>query len=145
MTIEAAGAFESGSVVSRERLAGVKENREKVDPVECQLDLLHHLATKGRFRAMKARSVDENQLRAGAIHDALNPIAGGLGASRDNGDFAADELIDQRGFAGIGTAEKRDEAGSEAHMLLTSYNGSINTEVTQEQSSQSERIDGRRK
>ena len=134
MTFEAAGAVESSSVVGGERLSGVKKYGEKVDTVESQLDLLHHLATEGRFGAMKARSVDENDLRAGSIDDALNPIAGGLGARRDDGDFAANQLVDQGGLARVWAAQKCDEAGFEAHMLLTSYNGSFNTEVTEEQS-----------
>jgi len=62
-----------------------------------------------------AGCVDQDDLGVFAIEDALNAIAGGLGFGRDDGDFLADEGVDERGFARVGAAYDCDETGLERH------------------------------
>jgi hypothetical protein len=64
-----------------------------------------------------ARRIDQNDLRVFAIEDALNAIAGGLRFRRDDGDFLADESIDERGFARVGAADDCDETRLKWHGL----------------------------
>jgi len=62
-----------------------------------------------------SRRIDQNDLRVFAIEDALNAIAGGLRFRRDNGDFLADESIDERGLPRVGAAYDCDETRLECH------------------------------
>jgi hypothetical protein len=64
-----------------------------------------------------AGRVYQNDLSVLAVEDALNAIPGGLGFGRDDGDFLADEGIDERRFAGVGTAYDCDETRFEGHGL----------------------------
>jgi len=113
---ETAGVFEGSTVIGAERLACVEQNREDVDAVQRHFHFFHHLAAERGVGLVQAGRVDEYDLSVGAVDDALDAVAGGLRVSRDDGHFAADELIDERGLAAVGAAEKSDEAGFEGHV-----------------------------
>ena len=73
---------------------------------------------------MNARGVDENDLAAqpaflsGHVDDPQDAVAGGLRLGADDGQFLADQRIEQRGFAGVGTAQDADESGVKGHKSL---------------------------
>ena len=113
---ETAGVFEGSAVVGAERHAGIEQDGEDIDAVESHFDFFHHLAAERGVGLVQAGRVDEYDLSVGAVDDALDAIAGGLRMARDDGDFAADELIDERGLAAVGATEKGDEAGLEGHV-----------------------------
>ena len=112
--VEAADPFD-GETGRRGRMPAEASTieRKNVDAFEGVLQFVHHLAAEGVFRLVDAGRVDENDLRVVAIQDALNAIARGLRLGRNDGDFAADERIDERGFAGVGAADNGDESGFE--------------------------------
>ena len=60
--------------------------------------------------ARKSRRVDEDDLRRAFDHDAAHGRARRLRLARNDGDFGADERIDQRRFAGVRRADQSDEA-----------------------------------
>jgi hypothetical protein len=73
-----------------------------------------------------ARGVDENDLPrrplalAFDIHDALDPITRGLRLASYDGQFLADQRIQQRGLACVGTADDGNESGTKWHDRLLS-------------------------
>jgi hypothetical protein len=64
---------------------------------------------------VNAGRIYEDDLGVVAIEDALNAVARGLRFRGNDGDFLADERVDEGGFAGIGAANDRDETGFEGH------------------------------
>ncbi len=64
---------------------------------------------------MDSGRIDEDDLRVVAIQNSLNAIAGGLRLGRNDSDFASNESIDERGLAGVGTADDCDETGFKCH------------------------------
>ncbi len=66
---------------------------------------VHHLAAEDVLGFVDAGRIDQDDLRVVAIQDSLDAIAGGLRLRRNDGDFAADELVDERRFAGVGAAD----------------------------------------
>src|SRR5438105_6918976 len=70
---------------------------------------------------MHARRIHEDDLTGGVplhrgqVDHALNIAAGGLRLMSDDGDFFADQRIQQRGFARIGPSDDGNEAGAEGH------------------------------
>ena len=65
----------------------------------------------------KPRRVHENNLAFGPVDDAVVGVARGLRLRRDDGDFGADERVEQRGFADVGAADEHGEAGFESGRL----------------------------
>ena len=61
---------------------------------------------------MEAGRVDEHDLAFRARDDALDAIARGLRLCGDDGDFLADEAIEERGFSRVGATDDGDEAGT---------------------------------
>ncbi len=74
---------------------------------------------------MNAWSVDQNDLAAqltlllGNVNDPQNAVARGLGLGADDGQLLADQGIQERGFAGVGTAQNADESGVKGHKGLS--------------------------
>ncbi len=93
--------------------ARVEHQRDDIHRVERRFNFVNHLAAENRIRPMQPGRVNENHLRAGAIHDPLNSIARGLRMRRDDRNLLRDEPIDQRGLAGIRTADDRNKSGLE--------------------------------
>ena len=64
---------------------------------------------------MNAGRIDQDDLRVFAVQNSLDAIAGGLRLRRNDGDFAADQRVYERGFARVGAADDGDESGFERH------------------------------
>ena len=61
---------------------------------------------------MHARRVDEHDLAAGTVNDALYAVPRSLRFVGNSRDLFADEAIQKRGFSGIWPADERDIAAS---------------------------------
>ena len=89
-------------------------------------DFRHHLAAERRIRPVNAWSVDQNDLAAQLalllrhMDDPENAVARGLGLGADDGQLLADQGVQKRGFAGVGTAQYADESGVKGHKGLRS-------------------------
>ena len=59
---------------------------------------------------MHAGRIDKNDLSFRAGYNSLNAIAGGLRFGSDDGDFLADQAIDQRGFSGVRASNNGNES-----------------------------------
>src|ERR1700733_2413006 len=108
------GEAVAGAVVNR----CVGDEAEDVDAFQGVLQLVHHHAAEDVFGLVDAGSIYQDDLGVFAIEDALNAIAGGLRFRGDDGDFLADESIDECGFASVGAAYDCDETGLESHGLI---------------------------
>ena len=62
---------------------------------------------------MQARRVDQDELRVGPVHHAENPVPRGLRLGRYDGDLAADQRVDQGGFAHVRAPDDGDHACAE--------------------------------
>src|SRR6185312_13087898 len=119
-------AFEAPDPFQRERVAGteirggVGNEREHIDAFERLRDFVHHLAIEDAVRLVNSGCIDEHNLCINSIEDALNAIARGLRARRDDGDLTADERIYERRFARVGPAYDCDESGFEGHVKINS-------------------------
>ena len=106
--LETLHALDSAAVSLAEILAGVEQERHDVHRFDGGVDFAHHLPAERGFRAVHARRVDQDDLRVRAIDDALNPVARGLRARRDDSHFFSDQAVDERRFSGVGPAYDRD-------------------------------------
>jgi len=64
-----------------------------------------------------AGRIDQHDLRVVAIQNSLDAVAGSLRLGRDDGDLASNKSIDERGFAGVGATDDRDETGFKWHEI----------------------------
>ena len=77
------------------------------------MNFLHHFAVETAIRLVHAGRINENDLASGTlafgldVENALDVHARGLRLFRDDGDFLADQRIEQRAFTGVGTADDR--------------------------------------
>ena len=95
----------------------IGDQRKNIDAFERVLKLVHHLAAENVLGFVDSGRIDEDDLRVVAIQNSLNAVAGGLRLGRNDGDFASDESIDERGFAGVGAADDCDETGFKWHEI----------------------------
>ena len=68
---------------------------------------------------MNTRGIDEDQLVAGAIDHGTHATAGRLRHRRGDGDLLAVAGVEQRGLAGVGTADQGNKAAAEAGFHVT--------------------------
>ena len=99
----------------------VDDEEDGVAGFEGVVDLLHHPAVELGVRLVDAGGVDEDDLGGGMagvglgllfegdFEHAVDAGAGGLGLMCDDGQLLAQKGVEQRGFAGIGAADDRDE------------------------------------
>ena len=113
--MEALDPVDGKLVATADGGGGVHDQRERVDAFEGVLQLVHHLAAENVLGFVDAGRIDQDDLRVFAIQDSLNAVARGLRLGRNDGDFAADELVDQRRFARVGAAYYGDESGFKGH------------------------------
>ena len=104
--------FQEHGIAQRADGGGVDHEEKEIDAFYGGGDFVHHLAAEGGVCVVETGRVDEDDLTFGACDDALDAVAGGLRLRGDDGDFLADEAIEERGFAGIGAADDGDEAGT---------------------------------
>ena len=72
---------------------------------------LHHVVAQTAARLVKARSVEQDELRIALGHDAVDAVARGLRLIGDNGDLLADECVGQAGLADVRTSAEGDHGG----------------------------------
>src|SRR5690348_1585072 len=107
--------------LARTKIGGrVGDEREHVNAFERLRDFVHHLAIEDAVRLVNSGCIDEHNLCINSIEDALNAIARGLRARRDDGDLATDERIYERRFARVGPTYDCDESGFEGHVKINS-------------------------
>ncbi len=98
-------------------MSGVHDQQQDVDALLRGGDFVHHLAAKRGVRVVQSGRVDEHNLAALLRHDALDAVSCGLRLGCDDGDLLADQVIEQRRFAGIGAADNGNEASARAGFL----------------------------
>lgn len=91
-------------------MGGVKDEEKDVDAFEGRGDFVHHLAPERGVSLVNSRRIDEDNLAAFLGNDALHTVACGLRPMRDDGDFLANETVEQRGFPRVGAADDGDKA-----------------------------------
>ena len=74
---------------------------------------VHGAIERALLAEVQAGRVDEGDLHAGPVEHAEDAMARGLRPRGDDGEFLADERIEQRRLADVGTADERGEAGAE--------------------------------
>ena len=72
---------------------------------------LHHVVAQTAARLVKARGVEQDELRIALGHDAVDAVARGLRLIGDNGDLLADERVGQAGLADVRTSAEGDHGG----------------------------------
>ena len=70
---------------------------------------IHGAIERALFAEMQPGRIDEGDLHAGTIEHAEHAMARGLRPRGDDGEFLADERIEQRRLADVGTADQRGE------------------------------------
>jgi hypothetical protein len=63
------------------------------------------------------RGVQKNHLGGGPVNHSQDPVAGGLGLFRSNGNLLAQHAVEQGGFSRIGGSENGHKAGSETGLV----------------------------
>ena len=63
-------------------------------------------------RPVDAGRVDEHELAVVQVLDGEDPVPRRLRLVRDDRDLGADDQVEERGLAGVGTADERDEPGA---------------------------------
>jgi len=109
---EALGFFDEEAVRVRVHHGGVREEKKDVDAFESGGDFAHHLLVQDGIGFVQAGRIYEDDLAFGAVDDALNAVAGGLRLGGDDGNFLADETVEERGLSGVGAANDGDKAGA---------------------------------
>ncbi len=100
----------------------VDDHQQQVAALQRVVDLFHHATVEGVDGLVHAGRVDQNKLPGGPfpflldVDDALDAVARGLRLTGDDGELLADERVQQRGFACVGTANDGDESGAECHV-----------------------------
>src|SRR6478752_4176613 len=100
---------------STKTIRGVNQQQDEVARFKGCVNFLHHFAVEAAIRLVDAGRIDKNNLASGAlpfwldVENALDVHARGLRLFRDDGDFFADQRVEQRAFTGIGTADDRYE------------------------------------
>ena len=102
---------EDESIALARRLGRVDDQAEHVDFLD-RLDRgIDHPHVHPVQRPVDAGRVEEDHLGVGIVPHAENPRPGRLRLVGDDGQLRADQPVQQRGLAGVGAADERDEAG----------------------------------
>ncbi len=91
---------------------GIGHQEKNVNPFDRGVDFAEHLFVQRGLCFVNAGRIDENDLAIGARDDALDAIASGLRLRGDDGDFLADEPVQQSRFACVRAANDGDESGA---------------------------------
>src|SRR5262249_14251648 len=92
--------------------ARVRHEQQNIDPFNGSCDFAHHLFVQRGFAFMQSWRIDEDDLPLFIRHDSLDAVASRLRFRRDDGDFLADEAIEQGGFSGIRASDYGDETST---------------------------------
>src|SRR5208283_3348736 len=99
----------------------IHDYQHKVAAFERFPYLDHHLAAQRTVWFVHAGSIDEHNLSAALalafrnMNDALNTVARSLRLGGDDGQFFADQRVEQRGLARVGAAENANKTGAKGH------------------------------
>src|SRR5438552_8655189 len=108
-------------VAAAELFSGIHDEQQQIAALEGGMHLLHHLAIERTRRLVHAGGIHKHDLPGGPaflsryIHDSLNIVASGLRLVGDNGDFFADQSVQQGGFARIGASDDGNKPGAKGH------------------------------
>src|ERR1700691_1852278 len=98
-------------VLLAELARDVHHQEQQVALAESAAHGVDHALGQERIGLMDAGGVEEDDLGIRKGEHALDGRAGGLGLVGDDGDLGADDLVQQRGFTGVGAAENGNKAG----------------------------------
>ena len=105
----------------------IHDEQQQVAAFQRVVNLFHHAPVKRVDGLVYAGRIDENDLPGrtlaafrSTLTNPLNAIARGLRLARDDGELFADQRVQQRRFACVGTADDGDESGAECHCLVRS-------------------------
>jgi hypothetical protein len=98
---------EDGVRLFIEALAGVEQHAYQIGVMCAAPRRRYHGAIQPPFRQKNTGRIDQNDLSVVFDHDAADQRARGLHLARDNRYLGADERVDQRGFADVGSADQR--------------------------------------
>ena len=110
-----------------EAMGDVDDEQDGVAGLQRVMDLLHHAAVEVGVGLVNAGGIDEDELgggvafrllglfEGGQLQDAEDAVAGGLGLVGDDGELLAEKRVEERGLAGVGTADDGDETRAERH------------------------------
>ena len=107
------------SVPPADGLGGIDQKRDDVHVVELKQSALVNLGAQAVLGLVDARGIDKDQLVAGAVDDGAHAAARGLGHRRGDGDLLAVAGVEQRGLAGVGTADQGNKAAAEAGLNIS--------------------------
>jgi hypothetical protein len=102
-----------------EALLGIDEQRRKIGIGRARQRSRHHRPVEPPLRRKDAGRIDEYDLRLVLDRDAPHEAARRLHLGRDDRHLRADQRVEQRRFAGIRSADERDETAS--HILSLSH------------------------
>ena len=71
-------------------------------------DNLHHVLTQRRLGLVQTRSIHQDILGVVTVHNAVDPVAGGLCLVGHDGDLLAHQCVGQAGLAHVGAAANSD-------------------------------------
>ena len=107
----------------------IHDQQQQIAAFQRVVHFLHHAPVQRVDGLVNSGSVHQNDLSGGAlglaldVDDSLNAIARGLRLARDDGEFFADQRVQQRGLARVGAADDGDESGAKCHQLRTCAGG----------------------
>src|SRR5689334_5132199 len=96
-----------------EAVSSVNQQQNEVAALKGGVDFLHHFAVQAAIRFVHAGRIDKNNLASWAlpfwldVENSLDVHARGLRLFRNDGDFLADQRVEQRAFTGVGAADNR--------------------------------------
>ena len=100
-------------------LGGIDQKRDDVHVVELKQGALVKLGAQAVLGLVNTRGIDEDQLVAGAIDHGAHTATSRLRHRRGDGDLLAVAGVEQRGLAGVGTADQGNKAAAEAGLHVS--------------------------
>ena len=95
---------------------GLRDLQDEIDVVHALPGGAVHVAVDGFFPALvDAGGIDEDDLVLARGVDAEQRVPRGLRFFAGDGDFLADEVVDEGGFADVGTTNDGDVSGARVH------------------------------
>ena len=106
-------------------LGCIDQKRDDVNVVELEQRTLVELGTQTVLGLVNTRGVNKDQLVAGAVDDGAHAAASRLRHRRGDGDLLAVAGVEQRGLAGVGATDQRNEAAAEAGLHVAKAHRAI--------------------
>ncbi len=106
-----------GNVGVGGKIGGVHDQQYGIRVFRARPGRCHHGAVQPPARPEDARRVHEHDLGLTGHRDAAHRHARGLHLGTDNGDLGSHQGVDQRGLAGVGSADDGGKAAASGHGL----------------------------